>query len=219
MTHALYFHGFGSGPKTAKGTALGQRLASRLTSYAIPAIEQEDFFNLTMDSILAAGEAAVQALPDDGEPVLIIGSSLGAYTAATLAGQGRIPRASGLLLIAPAFDFGQRWADDLGAQAVAEWRKTGQRLFYHYGTEQQRPLGVGFLESAARLPGFPLAPEIPVVIVHGRRDEVVAWQVSRRYADQDANIEFHLVDGDHRLTEPRHEELIAWCAGDLLDRM
>ncbi len=169
-----------------------------------------------MEFILASGEAAVAGLPDDDEPVLIIGSSLGAYTAATLAAQGRMPRASALLLIAPAFGFGERWAEDLGKEAVATWRKTGERLFYHYGSEKELPLGVGFLESAERLAGFPLAPEIPVVIVHGRRDDVVAWQMSRRYADQDANIEYHLVDGDHRLTDPRHEELIAWCANDLL---
>ncbi len=217
--HAIYFHGFASGPKTAKGTALGQQLASQLTSYSIPAIEGEDFTTLTMDRIMDRASAAVAALPDDGEPLLVIGSSLGAYTAATLAAQGRIPRAYALLLIAPAFGFGERWAEKLGSAAVAEWRRTGQRKFFHHGSEKELPLGVGFLESAERLPGYPLAPEIPVVIVHGRRDETVDWRESRRYADQDANIELHLVDGDHRLTEPRHEDLIAWCARDLLKRI
>jgi alpha-beta hydrolase superfamily lysophospholipase len=172
-----------------------------------------------MDRICERAAAAVAALPNDDAPVLVIGSSLGGYTAALLAAAGRIPRASALLLIAPAFGFGERWAERLGIAGVAEWRRTGQRAFFHFASEREQPLGVGFMESAERLPGFPLAPEIPVVIVHGRRDDTVDWQQSRRYADQDANIEFHLVDGDHRLTDQRHEDLIAWCARDLIQRI
>ena len=219
MTHVLYLHGFGSGPKTAKGTALGKRLADVVSSYAIPDLEAGDFFSLTMDRICERAAAAVAALPNDDAPVMVIGSSLGGYTAALLAAAGRIPRASALLLIAPAFGFGERWAERLGIAGVGEWRRTGKRAFFHFASEREQPLGVGFLESAECLPGFPLAPEIPVVIVHGRRDDTVDWQQSRRYADQDANIEFHLVDGDHRLTDQRHEDLIAWCARDLIDRI
>jgi uncharacterized protein len=217
--HAIYFHGFGSGPKTAKGIALGKRLSARLTSYQIPALEGGDFYSLTMERILDNAAASVASLPDDDQPVLIIGSSLGGYTAALLAAQNRIPRASALLLIAPAFGFSQRWAEKLGPAAVTEWERTGKRNFYHFASESEQPLGVNFLRSVQQLPGYPIAPEIPVVIVHGRRDETVDWRESRRYADQDANIELHLVDGDHRLTEPRHEALIGWCAEDLLARM
>jgi surfactin synthase thioesterase subunit len=65
----------------------------------------------------------------------------------------------------------------------------------------------------------PLPPECPVVIVHGRRDETVDWRASRQYADQEGNIDLHLIDGDHRLTEARHEDLITWCANDLLERI
>ena len=172
-----------------------------------------------MNRFMDTAEKAAADLPDDGEPLLVIGSSLGGYTAALLAAQGRLPRAAAYLLIAPAFGFSERWAEKLGAEAVATWRRTGSRPFFHYASESEQPLGVGFLDSAEKLPGYPLAPEVPVVIVHGRRDETVDWRESRRYADQDAAIEFHLIDGDHRLTEPRHEELIAWCANDLLDRI
>jgi uncharacterized protein len=219
MTHVLYLHGFGSGPKTAKGTALGRRLADITRSYAIPDLEAGDFFSLTMDRICERAAAAVAALPDDGAPVLVIGSSLGGYTAALLAAQGRIPRVDAVLLIAPAFGFSELWAERLGAEGIAAWRRAGHRLFFHHASEREQPLGVGFLESVEKLPGFPLAPEIPVAIVHGRRDDTVDWRMSRRYADQEADIEFHLVDGDHRLTEPRHEDLITWCARDLIVRI
>lgn len=217
--HGIYLHGFGSGPKTAKGTALGKRLAGVLASYRIPDLEAGDFFSLTMERILERAVLALAELPDDGKPVLLIGSSLGGYTAALLAAQERIPRVAGMLLIAPAFGFSEHWAERLGAEAVAAWRSTGQRPFFHFASEREQPLGVGFLTSCERLPGFPLPPEFPVVIVHGRRDDTVDWRMSRRYADQEGDIELHLVDGDHRLTESRHEELIAWCANDLIARV
>ncbi len=218
MMHAIYLHGFGSGPATAKGVALGKRLAGAVASYAIPDLEAGDFFSLTLDRIVERAAAAVAALPDDGRGVLLIGSSLGGYTAALLAAQGLVPRAAALLLLAPAFGFTTRWTEMLGAQGVAAWRRDGQRMFTHHASGQERPLGVGFLDSCLRLPAVPAAPGVPVAIVHGRQDETVDWRGSRTYADQGEGVELHLVAGDHRLTEPRHEELIAWCARDLLGR-
>lgn len=46
----------------------------------------------------------------------------------------------------------------------------------------------------------PPAPDIPVVIVHGWRDDVVPVENSIRYA-REYLATLHVVDGDHRLTE------------------
>lgn len=219
MTHALYLHGFGSGPKTSKGLALGQQLAGAVTSYAIPDLEGGSFTDLTMDGILGRTEAALRALPDDGQPVLLIGSSLGGYTAAHLAASGRAHRVGALLLIAPAFGFTSSWAKRLGEAGVARWRSAGSLPFFHYAAERELPLGVGFYESCLTLPDVPAQAPMPVAIVHGRQDETVDHRQSLHYAANRDSAELHLVDGDHRLTEPRHEELIAWCARDLLARM
>lgn len=219
MTHALYLHGFGSGPKTAKGLALGQRLAPRLTTYGIPDLEGGDFPGLTMDRILDHTEAALRALPDDGRPCLLMGSSLGGYTAALLTAQGRAHRVGALLLIAPAFGFTTRWATRLGTEGVARWRRDGALPFYHYAHERELPLGVAFLESCERLPEFPGSAGVPVAVVHGRQDETVDHRVSVQYAASHEQVELHLLQGDHRLGEPRHEALIGWAAEDLLDRL
>lgn len=219
--HAIYLHGFGSGPLTAKGTALGRRLAGVVRSYAIPDLEGGDFHSLTMERIFDRAAEAVASAPGGDEPVLVIGSSLGGYTAAMLAAQNRLPRAAALLLIAPAFGFGKRWGERLGLDAVAAWRQSGSRPFFHFASGKEQPLGAGFLASCERLPEFPALPRIPVAIVHGRGDDTVDWRMSRNYvdqADQEGAIEFHLIAGDHRLTEPRHEDLIAWCAKDLIVR-
>ena len=46
----------------------------------------------------------------------------------------------------------------------------------------------------------PAAPDIPIVIVHGWRDEVVPVENSIRYA-RACRATLHLVDSDHRLTD------------------
>jgi surfactin synthase thioesterase subunit len=46
----------------------------------------------------------------------------------------------------------------------------------------------------------PDAPDIPIVIVHGWRDDVVPCDNSIRFA-RDCRATLHLLDGDHRLTE------------------
>ena len=221
--HALYLHGFGSGPLTAKGVALGRRLAGALTTYAIPDLEGGDFFNLTMPGILARVAAAVRAVPDDGRPIVLIGSSLGGYVAAQCAAQSAAmevsKRIGALLLIAPAFGFTSRWAERQGSAGVAAWQRDGSLPFYHFAAERELPLGVGFYQSCLALPELPAQSPVPVVIVHGRQDETVDHRHSLAYATQRDHVELHLIDGDHRLTEPRHEELIAWCAGDQLKRL
>lgn len=46
----------------------------------------------------------------------------------------------------------------------------------------------------------PKAPEIPIVIVHGWRDDVVPCDNSIRFA-RGCRATLHLLDGDHRLTD------------------
>lgn len=219
--HGVYLHGFASSPRSAKGVSLGERLRPRLASWSIPPLEGEPagpaaFRALTMHGIADRAQAAVDALPADGAPVLLIGSSLGGYVAAWLAAAGRVQRATALLLIAPAFGFTDTWEQRLGAAGVAEWRERGERPFFHHSHERELPLGYAFLESCRPLAALPGEPGIPVAIVHGRQDESVDHRRSIDYATSRTGVELHLVEGDHRLTEARHEELIAWCAMDLM---
>jgi len=215
----LYLHGFASGPRSAKGQAVGARLREEVASYAIPDLEAGDFFNLTMDGIFARVEAAARALPDDGAALVVVGSSLGGYSAALLAARRRLPRLAGMVLVAPAFRFTERWRERLGEDGVAAWRARGSIDFYHHGAERELPLGIGFHASCVDLPAIPGDPGVPVAIVHGRHDETVDWHASLAYAEAHPGVELHLVVGDHRLTDPRHEDLIAACARDLLVRV
>lgn len=63
--------------------------------------------------------------------------------------------------------------------------------------------GLFVLAPAYYVEGFdaltPAAPDMPIMIVHGWRDEVVPVANSIRYAQQ-CRATLHVVDGDHRLT-------------------
>lgn len=64
--------------------------------------------------------------------------------------------------------------------------------------------GLFVLAPAYFMPGYedltPNAPELPLAIVHGWRDDVVPVENSIRFAAA-CRAELHVIDGDHRLTE------------------
>jgi uncharacterized protein len=206
----VYLHGFGSSPRSQKAGALKRLLDCDDDHFVVPELDGGNFPQLTMDAIAERAIAAVQAATVRG-PVLVIGSSLGGYTAAWLAAEGRLPGLCSLVLVAPAFGFTDRWRERLGDEGIAEWQRDGSRLFWHYGAEQELPLGVAFLDSCQRLPSIPPSASVDVSIVHGWDDESVAWQGSHAYSNAHPNVDLHLVEGDHSLSEARHEALIAWC--------
>lgn len=215
--HVVYLHGFASGPKSAKAQFLRQRLAESTASFTIPELDGGDFLNLTVQGMLDRAGAAVEA--SGSGKVLVVGSSLGGYVASLLLSRRKHPRIGGALLIAPAFGFTEHWATLLKNDEIDSWRRAGRREFYHFGAEKNLPLGFGFYESCKNLPAFPEPAGLPIAIVHGRHDESVAWRHSLKYAQTDERADLHLVDGDHRLSAPRHEDLIAWCANDVIGRM
>lgn len=72
------------------------------------------------------------------------------------------------------------------------------------GAEAVGAAGLFVLAPAYFMPGYedltPNAPELPLAIVHGWRDDVVPVENSIRFAAA-CRAELHVIDGDHRLTE------------------
>ncbi|MEK7414019.1 MAG: YqiA/YcfP family alpha/beta fold hydrolase [Planctomycetota bacterium] len=215
LPHLRYLHGFGSGPKTEKGIELGKRLAGSCASYGIPDLEAGDFRGLTMQRM---SQRVLATCPSDG-PVVLIGSSLGGYLASLIAAARDLPNLAGLVLIAPAFAFTQRWQQTIGTEGIAAWRSTGERLFFHHGEQRELPLGSAFLDSCRALPDLPDNPCVPCAVIHGRDDETVDHRHSVSWAQRHPVVELHLVQGDHRLNTPRHAELIAWAVHDVCSRI
>src|SRR3954451_23723404 len=137
MNRIIYLHGFASSPASGKARFFADRLRAAGAHVDIPALDAGDFEHLTISGQLRLVEQLAA-----GEPVSLIGSSMGGYLAALYA--ARHPEASKLVLLAPAFGFTRRW------EASEQWRRDGYREVYHYAEGKNRRVGYQLLEDAAR---------------------------------------------------------------------
>ncbi len=195
MNRIVYLHGFASTPLSTKAQFFKCKFDG--AAFEIPQLDRGDFEKLTVTSQLQVIDEAVH-----GDPVILMGSSLGGYLAALYA--SRHSNVERLVLLAPAFEFPARWREKFSGGELDQWRATGSRNFYHYGYKADRPLGYRFVEDSVQ---YEDAPDFgqPALVFHGLRDDVVPAEVSRRYAAGHANVELRLVDSGHELTDVLEE--------------
>lgn len=194
MTGHLYLHGFASGARSTKGVALAAAFARRGVELRTPDLNVPTFETMTYSSMLDEidridREAGVERWN-------LLGSSLGGYLAARWA-QRRPDRVDRLVLLCPAFDLSSRWPAVLGEAAFAAWRRRGWHAIED-GAATTRRLAWSFIEDAARHPPWP-EPVRPTLVVHGSRDDVVAPEISARWARGRPQVRRIVVDDDHRL--------------------
>ena len=101
MNRILYLHGFASSPASSKARFFAARLRAAGARVEIPDLAAGDFEHLTITGQLRVIEQAAA-----GEPVALMGSSLGGYLASLYA--ARHPEVSRVILLAPAFQFARR---------------------------------------------------------------------------------------------------------------
>ncbi|MFB3829559.1 MAG: alpha/beta hydrolase [Bryobacteraceae bacterium] len=189
MMKRVYLHGFASGP----GSTKAEFFRRRLPGLAVPDLSGGNFETLTLTGQLAVVEAAA-----GGEPVDLIGSSMGGYLAALYA--ARHPEVRRVVLLAPAFRFARRWAEVTGAEKLAEWRRAGFTEVFHYGAGGMRRLGWRLMEDARRYEDFPGFTQ-PGLILHGSRDPVVPVALSREFTAAHPNVRLVELDSGHELTD------------------
>lgn len=199
----IWLHGFASGPQSRKGLFLRDRLEERGVHLVIPDLNLPAFESLTVSRMLAQVDKLAQG---DG-PVVLFGSSLGGFTAATWAAT-RPGRTAALVLLAPAFVLGERWQARMEPADLARWRSEGRFLFDHYATGRKEPLALAFLDDALTHAPFPL-PQAPTLVLQGARDEVVEPALAREFARRmEGRARLVELDDGHELTAdlPR-----LWC--------
>jgi predicted esterase YcpF (UPF0227 family) len=181
----VYVHGFASSPQSRKAVQFRAALAEHDVPVEIPAIDQGDFEHLTISSQLDVLEDAIR-----GEPVCLIGSSMGGYLASLYAAAH--PEVARLVLLAPAFGFARRWDEKIGTPKPADFE------VLHYGDNKLRRVHYGLIEDALR---FPSAPDFTQTawIFHGIHDDVVPIEYSRAFASAHANARLTELDSDHEL--------------------
>ena len=195
MPNIVYLHGFGSGPDSTKGRFFQRNFSMIGAEVYQPDLAEGDFQGMTITAQLAVVDRAVR----EREPVLLAGSSLGGYLAALYA--ARHPeRVPSLVLLAPAFGFARRWAEQLGEAEMAAWREQGVRLVHHYGAQDSLPIGYQLYEDALQYEDFPDVKQ-PTLVFHGRMDETVKPELSTEFAWSRANVQLQFLDSDHQMLD------------------
>jgi hypothetical protein len=203
----IYLHGFASGPQSTKAQFFRKMFATRGLTLEIPRLDQDNFEGLTITGQLQVIERAVA----DG-PAILMGSSLGGYLAALFA--SRHDSIEKLVLLAPAFQFPRRWRERYSSEDLARWKLQGSAPVFHYGYQEERPLGYQIVEDAQRYEDEPELQQ-PALVLHGMHDEVVPAAISTAYAARHANVRLRLFDSGHELTnvlEDLWEETLRFLA-------
>jgi alpha-beta hydrolase superfamily lysophospholipase len=189
----LYLHGFASGPQSKKGVELDAYFTARGHQVERLNLRVPSFEHLRLSAMIDTVRDAIERA---GAPVVLIGSSLGALTAARVA--ERDPRVAACVLFAPAFQLVARWQEQLGAEWDV-WRERGTREVTDYTTGGMSTVDFGFVEDVARIDvGYPDV-RVPVLVMHGIADEVVPIERARTFAAGRPNVRLVELGDGHEL--------------------
>ena len=198
----VYLHGFASSPQSSKARFFAAKFAEAGVAFDAPQLDQGEFRNLTISGQMLVVGNAVSAHREKlakGEPLVLMGSSLGGYLAALYA--ERYPKAvDGLVLLAPAFEFLRRWRERMSVQEIEKWKRAGSMPFYHYGSQTEQRLGYRFLEDAAQYEATPDFHQRGLIL-HGTEDTVVPCEGSRDFALEHTRLRLALFKSGHELTD------------------
>jgi pimeloyl-ACP methyl ester carboxylesterase len=197
----FYVHGFASSARSTKAAFFAERLGPYGIEVRCPDLNEPDFSTLTVTRMIDRMQAEIAEAA--GEPVTLIGSSLGAFVAVLTTARVNVragkPLVSSLVLLAPALEFGANRMRHLGEEGIARWRDAGTLDVFHYGYGKRVPVGYGLYEDASKHDAFAADVRVPILIFQGLRDELVDPVSVERYALGRPNVDLRLLDDDHQL--------------------
>jgi len=187
-----YLHGFASGPKATKALALAEAFAQRDLRLHVPDLNAPDFAHLTVSRSMSV----VEELTRDGGPWNLIGSSMGALTAAFFA--AKYPdRVNRVLLLCPAFHLDKLFHESLGPEGILQWEATGAHEFLD-GAGEPAPVNWELFEDLAHYATLPPVLH-PTHVIHGTLDSSVPIAFSRRFAETSHLVTLQEIEDDHRM--------------------
>ena len=205
IRHAIYLHGFASSPASSKAAFFQRAFAARGVGFSCPDFNQPSFETLTVTRMLEQTAAAIRAAGDG--PVVLIGSSLGAFVAVHAAAGSHpscaplVDRIAALVLLAPALDFGGNRLRQLGEYGIEEWRRSGRLRVFHYARNEPRDVGFALYEDAARYDAFDVRVGVPTLVFQGTRDASVDPKMVQRWASLQPRVTLRMLDDEHQLTD------------------
>jgi uncharacterized protein len=193
----LYLHGFASSARSSKATFLAGKFRESGIDLHTPDLNEPDFSTLTITRMLDQAIRFLDARPH--EPVVLIGSSLGAFVAVQVA-LARPDRARQLILLAPALDFTGNRMKSLGAGGLEEWQRTGRLDVFHYAYGRLMPVHYELYADARRYDCVNAPLAMPILVFQGRHDDAVDPAAVEQWSQARPNVELHMLDDDHQLT-------------------
>jgi pimeloyl-ACP methyl ester carboxylesterase len=193
-TTFLYLHGFASGPSSKKAQAFRESFENLGWEIVIPDLNPSEFRFLTVGGMLQTVERLAAGVTGD---LVLLGSSLGGYLATLLS--TRLSGLKAVIAMAPAFDVQARWRENLGLEALKQWKVRGSISVYHHGFQEERLLDYEFFQEVGMYPPFPEIEDTPVLIFQGRRDEVVPLDAVEAFARERKTVRLRVFDDDHSL--------------------
>ncbi|HEY9775028.1 MAG TPA: YqiA/YcfP family alpha/beta fold hydrolase [Planktothrix sp.] len=188
----LFLHGFAAGPTATKCEFMRERLESEGCLVDVPDLNGDSFEHMTITSQLQIIDRSLAQI-DAAKHLILMGSGMGAVLA-TIKSQ-QLDRLRGLVLLSPGFGIVRRWTKLLGPEMLNDWRTTRTMDVHHYQVEQELPLSYDFFEDAQRYQTDDLKVECPTLVLHGRHDDVIPSEESKRFAKQNPkSAELHVMD-------------------------
>ena len=214
----LFLHGFRSHAQGEKARALAAHAQAQGYSWvrfdlAGHGLSSGDFEEQCLSDWLEDAVCVAQRYAP--RPLILVGSSLGAWLAVLMARQAGL-KVAGLLLVAPAFNFLQRRFQELPDAVQGLWRAQGYLSVpdpYGVATAHYRIRHDVLLDAQRHdVLMAPVTLPCPLVIIHGAADELVPLSVSEEFMARVSAPERELrviPGGDHRLTQAIPELLAA----------
>jgi uncharacterized protein len=190
----VYLHGFASSARSTKAAFFAEKLAAKGIEMLVPDLNEPHFSTLTVTRMLKQAADVIDAA---GDPVALIGSSLGGFVAVQAAKHAA--RVQRLVLLAPALDFDGNRLSELGDRGLEEWKASNRLDVFHYAYGRMMPVQYELYADARRYNAFDAALTQPVQVFQGRRDSSVDPDTVARWAATRPNVELHLLDDDHQL--------------------
>lgn len=209
---AVFLHGFGSNQRGEKAAALRKPLLEEGIAYATfdsrgTGDRPDDFLELTASRLVEDCDAVVRALAPRFGRAVLVGSSLGGFTAGWAAAL-RPKGIAGVALVAPSFRFLDRHVTGLPRATLARWRRDGFRPYPGPFFDAKLSYDLAVDARKYRYAELCRRFSVPALVLHGLRDDLVPVADSEDFLRRARSKEIDLVvfkSGDHRLTEKKNE--------------
>ncbi len=204
----IYLHGFRSNCNGEKALQIAHHALNKSRSWLRFDLRGHGISDGDLrDQIISSGLADLLHVIDylKPRPLILHGSSMGGWIS-LLASLRRKSRISGMLLIAPAFNFVQNNLSILPEQVKQRWQAETYMSFPDAYGEEPYSLRYDIMQDAEQYDvlNTEITVDIPLHIVHGENDPIIPIAQTEkfiRHAQLSKLVFEKIPNGDHRLTQ------------------